>query len=74
MNKLFVAVLLALAFTTEVFSQAQSGTIVGTVTDQTGAVIPNASVKLVNDATQFTRTAVANTNGQYVAYSVPTGA
>ncbi len=74
MKKLFVAVLLALAFTTEVFPQAQSGTIVGTVTDQTGAVIPNASVKLVNDATQFTRTAVANTNGQYVAYSVPTGA
>jgi hypothetical protein len=56
------------------FGQAQSGTIVGTVTDPAGAVIPAVSVRLVNDATNFTRTAVTNASGQYVAYSVPTGA
>ena len=54
--------------------QAQSGTIVGAVTDQAGAVIPGARITLVNEGTQFTRVAVANASGQYVAYSVPTGA
>src|SRR5690349_4013937 len=54
-------------------SQVESGTIVGTVTDQAGAVIPSAKITLTNDATRFTRVANANANGQYVAYSVPTG-
>jgi len=35
---------LCLVFTGQAWSQAASGTISGTVTDQTGAVIPNASV------------------------------
>ncbi|MBM3739726.1 MAG: carboxypeptidase regulatory-like domain-containing protein [Acidobacteria bacterium] len=56
------------------FAQAQSGTIVGTVTDQAGAVVPGANVTLVNEGTQFTRAAPSNANGQYVASSVPTGA
>ncbi len=55
------------------YGQAQSGTIVGTVTDQAGAVIPNAAVRLVNEGTQFTRAATTNASGQYVAYSIPTG-
>ncbi len=65
--------MLALAFTCEIYPQALSGTIVGTVNDQTGAVIPGAHVRLVNEGTQFMRTALTNANGQYVAYSVPTG-
>lgn len=52
------------------FAQAQSGTIVGTVTDQAGAVVPGANVTLVNEGTQFTRAAPSNANGQYVASSV----
>lgn len=55
------------------FGQAQSGTIVGTVTDQAGAVIPEVQVRLVNEGTQFTRIAVTSAGGQYVAYSIPTG-
>jgi Carboxypeptidase regulatory-like domain len=73
MNKATLALMFALALTGKIYPQAQSGTIVGTVTDQTGAVIPGAYVRLVNEGTQFTRTAVTNSNGQYVAYSVPTG-
>jgi hypothetical protein len=63
-----------LSFAATLYPQAQSGTIVGTVTDQAGAVIPGARVSLVNEGTQFTRIAIANTSGQYVASSVPTGA
>ncbi len=55
-------------------AQGLNGTIVGTVTDQEGAVVPNATIALVNDATGFRRTAVSNDSGQYVAYSLPTGA
>ncbi|MFN0124119.1 MAG: carboxypeptidase regulatory-like domain-containing protein, partial [Blastocatellia bacterium] len=74
MNKFIIGVLLALACAGEIRAQALSGTIVGTVTDQTGAAIPNANVRLVNDDTQFTRMAQTNASGQYTAYSVPTGA
>jgi hypothetical protein len=60
-------------FAGSLFGQAQSGTIVGTVTDQAGAVVPNARVTLVNEGTQFTRVTATNASGQYVAYSIPTG-
>lgn len=73
MKKILFALLLALSCASEIQAQALSGTIVGTVSDQSGSVIPGANVRLVNDATQFTRVAVTNAEGQYVAYSVPTG-
>ncbi|MGA7339154.1 MAG: carboxypeptidase regulatory-like domain-containing protein [Terracidiphilus sp.] len=50
-----------------------TATIAGTVTDQTGAVVPEADVTLVNEATQFTRAVKTNANGEYVASAVPTG-
>jgi Carboxypeptidase regulatory-like domain/TonB dependent receptor-like, beta-barrel len=55
-------------------SQAQiTATIAGTVTDQSGAVVPDADIKLVNDATQFARAIKTNSNGQYVATTIPPG-
>jgi hypothetical protein len=56
------------------FSQVQSGSIVGAVSDQGGAAVANAKVTLVNEGTNFTRTVNTNDSGQYVATSVPTGA
>ncbi len=66
---LFAVLLLA----ADLWAQALSGTIVGTVTDQAGAVVPSAKVVLTNEATRFTRSVETNSNGQYVAYSIPTG-
>jgi hypothetical protein len=54
-------------------AQGLNGTIVGTLTDQAGAIVPNATITLENDATGFRRTAISKDNGQYVAYSIPTG-
>jgi hypothetical protein len=46
--------------------QAQfGGSLTGTVTDQSGAVIPGATVKLANPATQATKTATTNDTGFY---------
>jgi hypothetical protein len=70
--RLFV-VCLALSLASSLFGQAESGTIVGVVRDQGGAVVPGATVTLVNEGTHFTRSVVTNQVGEYTAYSFPTG-
>jgi hypothetical protein len=55
------------------FSQAESGTIVGVVSDQAGAVIPAAKVTILNEGTGLIRSVLTNESGQYVASSFPTG-
>ena len=56
-----------------VFGQAVSGTILGTVTDATGAVRPNAKVTVVNEGTGLTRTVMSDASGEYTFPSLPTG-
>jgi len=46
---------------------AQEATIVGTVTDPSGAAVANATVTLTNNDTGVQRTLPTNTDGQYVA-------
>lgn len=58
------AFLLAI-FTTSAF--AQEATILGTVTDPSGAAVPNASITLTNNDTGVARTLPTNGDGQYVA-------
>jgi hypothetical protein len=52
---------------------AQEATIVGTVTDQTGALVANAKVTATNTDTGVARTATTNEAGQYVLQSVHIG-
>jgi len=54
-------------------AQAVTGTILGAVTDTTGAVMPGVTVTLTNANTGLTRTVVTDTNGEYTAPSLPTG-
>ena len=42
------------------------GTIVGTVTDPTGSVIPSAKITVVEEGTQISRSVTANDQGYYV--------
>lgn len=44
---------------------ASTGTVIGTVTDPSGAVVPAAAIELKDAATGETRTAVTNSAGQY---------
>jgi hypothetical protein len=50
-----------------------SGTIVGTVTDQQGAIIPNATIIVTDASTKQTRNTATNRAGQYVLVDVPPG-
>ena len=46
-------------------AQTGQGTIVGTVSDATGAVIPGVSISMVNKATGFIYSGVSNEEGLY---------
>src|SRR5579862_7163850 len=50
-----------------------TGSITGTVTDQTGAAVPGAAVTLKIADTGFSRTALSGENGKYEALSLPAG-
>ena len=47
------------------FAQSGTSTISGTVTDNNGAAVPGATVKITNPATGFTRTSVSGNDGKY---------
>lgn len=65
--------LLLLSFSGLAWSQSFTGRIVGTVTDASGAVVPNAEVKAVELATNRTLTATSNADGNYAFNEVPRG-
>src|SRR5579872_413848 len=52
---------------------AQEATIVGTVTDQTGSVVPNVSLTVTNTDTSQSRKITTNESGQYVVPGLITG-
>ncbi|HLW82005.1 MAG TPA: carboxypeptidase-like regulatory domain-containing protein [Candidatus Acidoferrales bacterium] len=52
---------------------ANSGTVSGTVVDPSNAIVPGASITLVNTATLATRTTLSNKEGQYVFAFVDPG-
>jgi hypothetical protein len=54
-------------------AQADTGSIQGTIKDQTGAVIPNAKVTLTNEGTKFALTATAGGDGSYIFTPVKIG-
>ena len=54
-------------------AQAANGVIEGTVTDASGAVVPNAKVKVVNLDTGLEREALTNEKGLYRVQLLPVG-
>jgi hypothetical protein len=69
------AYLLALLvlFTSAAFAQLTTADILGTVTDATGAVVPNATIVLTNIGTNEKRTTVSNASGDYSFNLLPVG-
>ena len=54
-------------------AQVLYGTILGTVEDATGAVVPNAKVTVTEKATGFSRDTVTDVSGNYSVPSIPLG-
>ncbi len=70
---LLSAALLATVQPARIQAQAESGRIVGTVTDSTGAAIPNASITLLNTATGLKLTGSSTSSGELNVPAVPAG-
>lgn len=64
-----VVVLLALT----AMSQTYRGGVSGSVTDQSGAAVPGASVQLINEGTSLTRTQETTSSGDFTFSDLPPG-
>src|SRR6185437_3174629 len=69
--RLFLFVLLAI-FCSAAFAQ-ETATILGTVTDPTGAAVPGAKIAITNTATGVSRTVTSNQSGNYNAPDLSIG-
>src|SRR5690348_6208022 len=54
-------------------AQVLYGSVAGTVTDQTGAVVPGAAITIVNDNTGLSRNATSGSSGDYRVTDLPAG-
>src|ERR1700686_4913241 len=68
-----LAVVFSLCTSTLLVAQGTSGRILGRVADPTGAVLAGVKVTLVNEATNVSRDALTNGNGDYDFVEVPVG-
>lgn len=71
----FLLAIIVLSFTSfqSVRAQITTTTVVGTVTDNTGAAVANAQVTITNAGTGLTRTVATNSDGQYRFDLLPVG-
>src|ERR1700748_809363 len=68
-----VLLTLLILFTTVAFGQLTTADILGTVTDASGAVVPNAAVTLTNLGTNEKRTVQTSGSGDYTFTLLPVG-
>ena len=70
---LVILVSLALLVPALALAQLYTGSVTGLVTDPSGAVVPNAQVRLVDEAKGFSFAATSDSAGRYVFRQVPPG-
>jgi Carboxypeptidase regulatory-like domain len=68
-----IALMIAGSLSRPAFAQAPVGTISGVVADESGAVIPNATVKIRNKATDAERDLTSAADGSFSAPALPAG-
>src|SRR5258708_17820795 len=68
-----MGVMLCVASTGPVAAQNVSGSLTGSVVDETGAVVPGADVTLTNDASKDVRRSKSNRDGNFTFAAVPPG-
>ncbi len=70
---MFRLVVVALTLSASVWSQAVTATLIGTVTDSSSAVVPNANVTITETNTGVVRRIVTNAEGAYTQPYLPPG-
>jgi hypothetical protein len=73
MKRLLLTLLLAAGVSAPLFAQFETATVVGTVKDSTGAVVPGAKVTLTNTQTGVTAEKMTDANGAYEFFTVRIG-
>ncbi len=71
--RLTLVILLALAGVAPAFAQLTTGTIQGTVADDTGGMLPGVTITIRNVETGLSRTLVTNDRGRYEAPNLAVG-
>ncbi|HUO28371.1 MAG TPA: carboxypeptidase regulatory-like domain-containing protein [Bryobacteraceae bacterium] len=71
MSKLVLV--LSLLVLTTVAAWGQTATVLGTVTDPTGSVVPGANITITNTSTNVRRVLQTNAAGSYIAPELPIG-
>ena len=69
--KIFLLLFASLFAATIALAQGTSGSISGTVTDPSGAIISGATVQILNPVSGYTRIAKTDASGQYRFFNVP---
>ena len=73
LRTVLLALLTAVLLPAPAFAQFDAATVLGTVRDSSGAVVPGATVALKNAATGITATSVTDENGNYQFLNVRIG-
>ena len=66
-------VVLLLTFVGSALGQSTTSAVVGTVTDQTGAVVPGVTIRVTQTQTNQSRTTSTNDSGEYIVPLLPAG-
>src|SRR5947208_15553870 len=70
--RVFLSALVLCALVSPVMAQS-TATLNGTITDATGAAVPNAKVTAINQATNVVSTTLSDSDGAYLFSSLPVG-
>ncbi len=73
MKRLVLAILVVLSLAVGVNAQTFRGAINGTVTDPSGAVVPNAQVKAAENSTGIDHTTATTSDGAFAFQDIPLG-
>ncbi|HJR09607.1 MAG TPA: TonB-dependent receptor [Pyrinomonadaceae bacterium] len=69
--KFTLGLALALAFCAPVWGQSHIGTVQGTVRDPSGALVPGATVRIVDPTSGYQQTAQTDEQGEYKFFNIP---
>ncbi|MFZ3343476.1 MAG: TonB-dependent receptor [Terriglobales bacterium] len=72
-TKLFAALILVGFLAAMASAQSDTGRVIGTITDPTGAVVSNATVTITDAGTGHAVTTTTNGSGQYTVNALPVG-